>query len=134
VPRYQFVDPLLRRQHVEELAEVTAEEAVPAEIQVAVEAAGLVLREQEQLPQPAVEAVGEGEVDDPVGAAERHRRLGPVAGERIEPRTLPAGEHHGHHVPHPVRVDVCGSHDGRRGKNGKRRTGRRRPRDATTRE
>ena len=105
-----LVDPLLRRQHVQKLAQFPAEEAVPAEIEVAVEAACLVLREQQELPQSAVEAVGEDEVDDPVGAAERHRGLGTIAGERIEPGPLAAGEDHGHDVAHSAGIDVSGTH------------------------
>jgi hypothetical protein len=34
--------------------------------------------------QVGVEAVGEGDVNDAVDAAESHRRLGPVAGKRVE--------------------------------------------------
>ena len=97
-----LVHPLLRREDVEKLAELAAEEPMPAEVEVAVEAAGLVLREQQDPPQAAVETVGEGEVHDPVDAAERHGRLGPVAGQGIEPRSLPARQHDGDDVTHPT--------------------------------
>ena len=57
-----------------------------------VQGEALVLGEDVDLPQPAVDAVGEGEVDDAVGAAEGHRGLGPVAGERIQALALPPGQ------------------------------------------
>ena len=67
---------------------------------VAVEAAGLVLGQDEDLAQAAVDAVGQGEVDDAVQAAERDGRLGPVAGERLEPRAPAAGQDDGQDVTH----------------------------------
>ena len=42
----------------------------------------LILRQQVDPPQPGVDAVGEGEVNDPVAAAERDRRLGAVFRQR----------------------------------------------------
>ena len=104
------IDPLLRREHVEELAEVAAEQPMPSQIQVAVEAPGLVLREHEQPPQTAVEAVREREIDDPVGATERHSGLRAVAGERVETCASAAGQHHGHHVSHAGQIDVSRTH------------------------
>ena len=41
----------------------------------------------------AVDEVRQHEVDQPVGAAERHGRLGPVRGQRQQPLALAAGEH-----------------------------------------
>ncbi len=95
-----LVDSLLRRHDVDELAQLVAQEAPPGQVDVPVEAHGLVLREDEHLPHAAVEAVGEREIDDPVGAAEGHGRLGPVARERFQPRTLAAGQHDGQYALH----------------------------------
>ena len=65
-----------------------------------VEAHRLVLREHQHLAQAAVEAVGEREVDDAVAAAEGHRRLGPVARQRLQPRAFAAGQDHRQDVLH----------------------------------
>ena len=54
-----------------------------------VEAHRLVLGEDEVLAHPAVEAIREGEVDDPIGAAEGDGRFGPIAGKRLQTRPLP---------------------------------------------
>jgi hypothetical protein len=48
---------------------------------VAVEGQGLVLGEDVDLAQAGVDAVGEGDVDDAVVAAERDCRLGAIAGQ-----------------------------------------------------
>ena len=89
-----LVDPLLRGHHVDELAQLAAQVALPADVDVPVEAHRLVLREDQVLANAAVEAVREREVDDAIDAAERHRRLGAVAGQRLQPRTLAAGQDH----------------------------------------
>jgi hypothetical protein len=36
------------------------------------------------VPQPRVDAVAEREIDDAVGAAEKHRRLGAIACQRVQ--------------------------------------------------
>jgi len=59
---------------------------------MAIQAVRLELREHADAAQPAVNAVGEGEVDDAVEPAERHRGLGPVAGERLQAGAFAAGE------------------------------------------
>jgi hypothetical protein len=51
---------------------------------VAVEAHGLVLGEDKDPAEAAVEAIRESEIDDAVDAAKRHGRLGTVAGERSQ--------------------------------------------------
>ena len=63
-----------------------------------VEAHRLVLREHQNLAQAAVEAVGEREIDDPIHAAERHGRLGPIARQRLQPRAFAAGQNYRQHV------------------------------------
>ena len=47
---------------------------------------------------PGVDEIGQHEIDEPVGAAERNRRLGPVGGQRVQPLALPAGEDNAQHV------------------------------------
>ena len=84
-----LVDPLLRRHDVDELAQLAAQIIPPAERDVPVEAHRLVLREHQNPPQAAVEAVREREIDDAVDAAKRHGRLGPIARQRPEPRPFP---------------------------------------------
>jgi hypothetical protein len=64
----------------------------PGRGDVPVEAVALVLRQHDDLAVAAVDEVGQHEVDEPVDAAERHRRLGPVRGERHQALSLAAGE------------------------------------------
>jgi len=88
-----ILQPLLRRQHVHELAEPAVEEA-PATFQVLNQALRLVLRRDTDSPNTGVDAVRKDEVYDPELAAERHRGLGPVVGKLPQARASPAGEHH----------------------------------------
>src|SRR5206468_13053836 len=67
----------------------------PAAGEVLHERAGLVLGEDAQLEDARVDEVREHEVDDTVAAAVRDRRLGAVAGERVEAAPLAPGEDHG---------------------------------------
>ena len=53
------------------------------------QAAGLVLRQDENAAEIAVDAVGQGEVDDAIQTAERHGRLGAIAGQRLQSVPLP---------------------------------------------
>ena len=59
-------------------------ENVPSFTDVAIERERFVLREDVDLAQLGIEAIRQRDVDDAVDAAEGHRRLGPVARERIE--------------------------------------------------
>jgi hypothetical protein len=72
---------LLRRQDLDELAELLGHH-VPRHADVAVERQRLVLRGDEDAPQPRVDAVAEREVDDAVRAAEVHSGLGAIGRER----------------------------------------------------
>ena len=53
-------------------------------VEVPVQAVGLVLGQHQDLANVGVDAVREGEIDDPVNAAERDRRLGTVPGQRLQ--------------------------------------------------
>ena len=64
---------------------------------VAVQAVAHVLGEHHDLQVPRAGEVGQGEVDDPVAAAERDRGFGAVLRERQHPLAFPAGEHHHEH-------------------------------------
>src|SRR4029079_17193370 len=99
-----LIDPLLRRHDVDELAQLAVEIVPPSLVDVAVEAHRLVLREEQDAAEFAVEAVRKGEIDDAVEAAEGHGRLGPVAGQRLQARTLAARQDDRQHVLHdPLR-------------------------------
>ena len=89
--------PLLRRHRGDVVAEHRRHP--PRLRDVPVEAVRLVLREHDDLQVAGVHDVREREVDEPVDARERHRRLGPVGRERHQPLALTAGEDDGEHVP-----------------------------------
>ena len=95
-----LVDPLLRGHHVDELAQLAAQIALPAQVDVPVQAHRLVLREDEILAHAAVEAIRQGEINDAIDAAERDGRLGPVAGQRLQPRSLAPGQDHRQDILH----------------------------------
>ena len=108
-----LADPLLRVQHLDELAELVGDDA-PAEAQVAGQRQRLVLQRDEDLAQPRVEAVAEGEVDDPVGAAEIDRRLGAFLRQRRQALADASGQHHDDDVVQHVESSAL-QHDARRG-------------------
>ncbi len=69
-------------------------EDVPAVEDMAFEGQGFVLRQESDPAQAGVERVRQAEIDDPVGAEERNRRLGPVPGQGVEPLPLAPAEDH----------------------------------------
>jgi hypothetical protein len=73
----------LRGQHLDELAQFLGDD-VPAHPDVATERERFVLGGDENAPQPGVDAVAEGEIDDAVGTAEVDRRLGSFTSEGRE--------------------------------------------------
>ena len=85
-------EPHLRRHRRHVAAEQRRQP--PGRGDVAVQRMALVLREDHDLAVLGVDQVREREVDQPVVAAERHRGLGAVGGQRREPLALAAGEHH----------------------------------------
>ena len=72
-----LADALLRRQNLDELAELFRHD-VPAHPDVTVERERLVLRRDEDAAESGIDAVAEREIDDPVGAAEVDGGLGPL--------------------------------------------------------
>jgi len=83
-------DAHLRGKDFDEVAE--AHDGRPAAADVAIEAEGLVLGEDEDAAEVAINAVREGDVDDAVDAAEGDGGFGAVAGERPEAFALSAGK------------------------------------------
>src|SRR2546427_541896 len=79
------------------LAEFGVED-VPSAPDVAVQGVGFVLDQDDDVAQPGVDAVAEGEVDDPVFAAEGDGGLGAVRRQRVEALAPPAGQNHGEEV------------------------------------
>src|SRR5262249_55137518 len=65
----------------------------PGPAEVPVQQRAVVRCEHEDVPAAAIDQVGKREVDEPVPAAERYGRLGPVVGERCQPAARTAGQH-----------------------------------------
>ena len=74
---------------------------------VAVERRGVELRQHEDALEAGVQAVADRDVDQPVLAGERHRRLRAHVGQREEPRAAAAAENQGQHVIHGVIILSC---------------------------
>jgi hypothetical protein len=89
-----FIDPLLGWDDVDKFAQLATKIVPPTERDVAIQAHRLVLREHKNAAQPAVQAIREREVDDPVNAAKGHGGLGPVACQRAQPRALASRQYH----------------------------------------
>ena len=86
-----LADALLRREDLDELAELLGDD-VPPHPDVAVEGERLVLRGDEDAAQPGVDAVAEREIDDPVRPAEVDGRFRPFFGQGIQAFAGAAGE------------------------------------------
>ena len=83
-------------------APVPVEVPRPAETDVVVQRAGVVLGQDDDVVDVRVDAVREREIDDPVLAAERHGRLGTLLGEDREALALAAREDHRHRPFHAL--------------------------------
>ena len=83
-------DAHLRRKNFDEFAE--PHQRRPTLADVAVQAERLVLREDEDAAQVAVDAIGERDVDDAVDAAKGNGGFGAVARQRPQPFALAAGQ------------------------------------------
>ena len=90
--------PAARDVRLEQLhaAAVAVEVPRAAEADVVVERARVVLGQDHHVVDVGVDAVGQREIDDPVLAPERDRRLGPLLGQDREALALTAGEDHRH--------------------------------------
>ncbi|CCC96390.1 protein of unknown function [Azospirillum baldaniorum] len=86
-----LADALLRRQQVAELVHLAAEE-VPAALQVAQQAVRLVLRQHADAAEARIDAVRQGEVDDPELAPEIGGRLGATVGQLLQPAAPAASQ------------------------------------------
>ncbi len=103
-------DALARGQDVEALVPLRAEE-VPAALEVADQAVGLVLGRHRDAADARVERIRQREVDDPGLAAEEDRGLGPLVGELHQPAAAATGKHIGHGVARQRRIDSPFRHD-----------------------
>ena len=92
------VERLLGGQHLDEAAVERIEGVGRAD--VAVQADRIELRQHVAAVQPAVDAVRQGNVDQPILARHRHRRFRAVLRQRIQPRALSAAEHQRNDVFH----------------------------------
>ncbi len=93
VPVPRFIGFAHRLLGGEDFDEAAAERVEPIRAaDVPVEARGLELREDVDLVDLAVDAVGDGDIDEPVLARERHGGFGTVLRERQEPRAAAAAE------------------------------------------
>ena len=91
---------LLRGQHLDE---TTAERIeVVGRADVTMQADRVELGKHVAAVQPAVDAIRQGDVDQPVFTRHRHGRFGAVFRQWIEPRPLSAAEHQSEHVFHAV--------------------------------
>ncbi len=96
VPRR--LDPLLRRQQLDEFVEAAVEEA-PSALQVPDEALRLVLRADADAADARIDAVRQREVDDLELAAERHRRLRAPVRQFGQAAPPPSGQDQRQRVP-----------------------------------
>ena len=87
----RLVEPLLRRQQIEELVHLRAQKR-PAHLQMPQQAVRLVLGQDGDAADVRVDAVRQDEIDDAELAAEEHRRLGAPVGQLLEPAAASAGE------------------------------------------
>ena len=78
------IDLLLGRQDLHVLTEL-ATEMSPRALQVDQQIVSLVLGHDADTANPGVNTIGQREIDDPVLATERRRRLGPRQGQLLEP-------------------------------------------------
>ena len=85
----------------ENLDEAVGEDVEPIGLRdVPVERRGVELRQHEHALETGVQAVADWDVDQPVLAADRHRRLRSHVRERKEPRAAAAAEDQREHVVH----------------------------------
>ena len=96
-----FVDPLLRRDHIDVLAQIGLQES-PAALDVPDQALGLVLRQHADAPGARIDAVAQREIDDRKLAGERHRRLGAPLGQLLQAGATPARQDQRIGVAHQV--------------------------------
>src|SRR5688572_26283570 len=59
---------------------------------MAVERQGLVLRADEDPAETGIDAIAEGEIDNPIGAAKINGRFRPISGQGIQPFPCPSRE------------------------------------------
>jgi hypothetical protein len=80
-----LIDALLGRNYVDELPQLAAEKMAPTQVDMAVKAHPFVLGKDEHFAQAAVQAIGQGEIDNSVISPEGHCRFGSIPSERLKP-------------------------------------------------
>ena len=96
---------LLGRDDVDERLREVVEPVGLADVPV--ERRRIELRQHEDPADAGVQAVADGDVDEPVFAADRHGRLGAAVGERVEPLALPAAQDDRQYVRHACLPSVA---------------------------
>ena len=86
--------PLGRRNDLDKLAHLGGKN-VPRPTDMSVERQRFVLRQDIDLPETRVDAIGKRDIDDAVGAGEGDGRFGTVFRQRVESLSRPAGKHDG---------------------------------------
>ena len=94
-----LVKALLRGQDVDEFVELATQES-PAEIHMSVKTDGLVLRQNQDLSQSAVDAIRQRKIDDTIGTAEWYRRFGPVSRQWFQTRPFTSGQYQCQYCSH----------------------------------
>ncbi len=98
---------LLRGEHLDE---AVREDVEPVGLRdVPVERRRVELRQHEDPLQAGVQAVADRDVDQPVLAADRHRRLRPHVRQRIQPGAAAAAQDQGQHVVHGLHLTCAGA-------------------------
>jgi hypothetical protein len=75
---------------------------IPAFFQMVVEGLGFVLGQHDNFKDLGIDAIAQGKIDQPVRAAEGHRRFGALLSERHEPLASAAGHDNGKNVFHDL--------------------------------
>src|SRR5690606_14062162 len=86
------IEPLLGRPDLDEFTQLPAQET-PALLDMTYQRLGLILGRHSDLPDPAVHAIRQREVDAPEASPEMQCWLAPVSCERAEACSLAAGQH-----------------------------------------
>src|SRR5262249_10434466 len=87
-----LLDPLLRRQQIDELFHASVQET-PSALNVPDQAVRLVLRGHPQAANAGVDAIRKREIDDAELAAKRHGRLRAPVGDLLEPAAAAASQY-----------------------------------------
>jgi hypothetical protein len=94
-----LADPLHGRQHFDVLAELGGKD-VPAVAQVPDQVQRFVLCEHQNTAEVGIDTIGQGEVNDAVRPAERHRRFRGILGQRVQALSGAPSQQNGQNIFH----------------------------------